>query len=193
MANIIRESVKGLELIPIEDMLLNKNRIFLTEEVNSETTNELLKKLMYLEHSETTDEITLFINSPGGDVSSGLAVYDYINIMTKPVNTVCTGTAASMGAILFLAGKKRSMLPNTRVMIHDPSFSGGNLAGKKPHEIQHDLDKLNESRKKLAGIIAEKTGKSIDEIYEITKEDSFYNADEAIDFGLATEIYKETI
>jgi ATP-dependent Clp protease protease subunit len=146
---------------------------------------------MYLEHSESTDEITFFINSPGGDVVSGLAIYDYINIMKKPVNTVCTGTAASMGAILFLAGKKRSMLPNTRVMIHDPSFSGGNLAGKKPHEIQRNLDKLNESRETLAKIIADKTGKSLDEIYAVTADDTYYNAEEAISFGLATEIYTE--
>lgn len=192
MANIIRESVKGTVLIPVEDVLLNSSNIFLTDEVTAETTNQLLKQLMYLEHSESTDEITFFINSPGGDVVSGLAIYDYINIMKKPVNTVCTGTAASMGAILFLAGQKRSMLPHTRLMIHDPSFSGGNFAGKKSHEIQRNLDKLNESRETLAKIIAGKTGKSLDEIYAVTADDTYYNAEEAISFGLATEIYTET-
>lgn len=192
MANIIKESVKGTTLIPIEDELLSSNTIFLTDEVTAETSNTLLKQLMYLEHCENNNDITLYINSPGGDVVSGLAVYDYISIMKKTVNTVCTGTAASMGAILFLAGKKRSMLPHTRLMIHDPSFGGGSFAGKKSHEIQRNLDKLNESRETLAKIIAEKTGRSLDEIYAVTADDTYYNAEEAISFGLANDIYTNT-
>lgn len=193
MTNIIQESVKGTVLIPIDDALLKSCSIFLTEEVTAETSNTLLKKLMYLEHCEDADEITLYINSPGGEVVSGLAVYDYISIMKTPVNTVCTGTAASMGAILFLAGKKRSMLPHIRLMIHDPSFGGGNFAGKKSHEIQRNLDKLNESRETLARIIAEKTGKTLEDIYAVTSDDTYYNAEEAIEFGLATDIYTETM
>ena len=189
MSNIIKESVKGITLIPIEDELLREHCIFLMEDVNAQTANTLLKQLMYLEHSDDTEEITLYINSPGGDVASGLAVYDYISLMKKTVNTVCTGTAASMGAILFLAGKKRSMLPHTRLMIHDPSYGSGSFAGKKPHELQRNLDKLNESRENLAKIISEKTGRSLDEIYEVTAEDTFYNATEAIGFGLATDIF----
>ena len=192
MANIIKESVKGTTLIPIEDELLSSNNIFLTDEVTAATSNALLKQLMYLEHCENNNDITLYINSPGGDVVSGLAVYDYISIMKKNVNTVCTGTAASMGAILFLAGKKRSMLPHTRLMIHDPSFGGGSFAGKKSHEIQRNLDKLNESRETLAKIIAEKTGRSLDEIYAVTADDTYYNAEEAISFGLANDIYTNT-
>lgn len=190
MSNIIKESVKGIALIPIEDELLMKRCIFLTEEVNAETANALLKQLMYLEQSEDDSEITLYINSPGGDVVSGLAIYDYIGIMKKTVNTVCTGTAASMGAILFLAGKKRSMLPHTMLMIHDPSFGGGSFTGKKSNEIKRKLDELNESREALARIISDKTGKSLDEIYEVTAEDSYYSADKAIEFGLATDIIK---
>ncbi len=189
MSNIIMESVKGISLVPIEDELLKKRRIFLTDEVTAETTNEILKQLMYLENSECGDDITLYINSPGGDVVSGLALFDYISIMKKAVNTVCTGTAASMGAILFLAGKRRSMLPHTRLMIHDPSFGGGNFAGKKSHEIQRNLDKLNESRETLARIISGKTGRTLDEIYEVTADDTYYNVDEAIEFGLATDVY----
>ena len=189
MSNIIKESVKGIALIPIEDELLKERCIFLTEEVNAETTNAILKQLMYLELSGDDGEVTLYINSPGGDVVSGLAVYDYIQMMRRPVNTVCTGTAASMGAILFLAGRKRSMLPHTRLMIHDPSYGGGSFAGKKSHEIQRNLDKLNESRETLARIISEKTGKTLDEIYEVTADDTYYNAEEAIEFGLATDIF----
>lgn len=188
MANILWETVRGIEAVQIEDELLKNREIFLVKDVNAESSNELLKQLMYLEKEDCDKEITLYINSPGGEVISGLAVYDYISIMKAPVRTVCIGTAASMGAILFLAGEKREMLPHTRIMIHDPSYSHHDISGRKPHEIQHELDKLNETRENLAKIIAEKTGKSIEEIYKVTADDTFYNAAEAIEFGLATGI-----
>jgi len=190
MAAILRETVRGTECIKIEDELLSKREIFLTEEVNADTSNELLKQLMYLEKQDTGSEITLYINSPGGEVISGLAVYDFISLMRSPVRTVCTGTAASMGAILFLAGAKREMLPHTRLMIHDPSYSGGYIGGKKSHEIRHELEKLDEVRSALAEIIAEKTGRTIEEIYDVTSDDTFYSAKEAVEFGLATDILK---
>ncbi|MCM1062403.1 MAG: ATP-dependent Clp protease proteolytic subunit [Eubacterium sp.] len=95
-----------------------------------------------------------------------------------------------MGAILFLAGTKREMLPHSRILIHDPAYGHLDVSGKKPHEIQRGVDSLNKVRETLAEIISEKTGKSLDEIYEITAEDHFFIADEAIEFGLATAIYK---
>ncbi|MGN0599716.1 MAG: ClpP family protease [Oscillospiraceae bacterium] len=190
MANILKETVRGIDCIRLEDEFLKDREIFLTEEVNAQTSNELIKQLMYLERQDSESEITIYINSPGGEVISGLAVYDYIGMMKAPVRTVCIGTAASMGAILFLAGAKRQMLPHTRLMIHDPSYSHNDIGGRKPHEIQHELDKLNETREALARIISEKTGRSIDEIYKVTADDTFYSAREAIDFGLATEILK---
>ena len=190
MANILKETVRGTDCIKIEDKLLSRREIFLTEEVNAETSNELIKQLMYLERQDSGKEITLYINSPGGEVISGLAVYDLISLMKSPVRTVCTGTAASMGAILFLAGKKREMLPHTRLMIHDPSFGGGSIGGKKSHELRHELEKLDEVREALAKIIAEKTGRPLEEIYDVTSDDTFYSAEEAITFGLATGIMK---
>lgn len=190
MANILKETVRGIDCIRLEDEFLKDREIFLTEEVNAQTSNELIKQLMYLERQDSESEVTIYINSPGGEVISGLAVYDYIGMMKAPVRTVCIGTAASMGAILFLAGEKRQMLPHTRLMIHDPSYSHNDIGGRKPHEIQHELDKLNETREALARIISEKTGRSIDEIYKVTADDTFYSAQEAIDFGLATEILK---
>ena len=188
MTHIIKETVRGIESIRIEDEFLKNREIFLVDGVNAESSNELLKQLMYLEKEDPSKEITIYINSPGGEVISGLAVYDYIALMKSPVRTVCIGTAASMGAVLFLAGKKREMLPHTRIMIHDPSYSHLDIGGKKPHEIQHELDKLNETRESLAAIIAEKTGKSMAEIYEVTAQDTYYSADEAVSFGLATKI-----
>jgi len=192
MANIIKETVRGFEVVTIEDELLTGREIFLVDGVDAHTSNELLKQLMYLERQDSDREITIYINSSGGEVISGLAVYDYISMMKAPVRTVCIGTAASMGAILFLAGGKRQMLPHTRLMIHDPSYSHNDIGGRKPHEIQHELDKLNETREALAKIIADKTGKTLDEIYEVTANDTYYSAKEAIDFGLATEILDST-
>lgn len=190
MANIIKESVRGIELIPIEDELLGRREIFLVESVNAETMNTLFKQLMYLEKSDNTQGITLYINSPGGNVISGLAVYDYIRLMKSPLKTVCVGDASSMGAILFLAGDKREMLEHTRIMIHDPSYSNFDMSGRKPHEIQQEVDSLKKCRETLAKIISEKTGKTLKEIYKITANDTFFDSDEAVKFGLATGIYK---
>ena len=189
MNNILKETVRGTELIPLEDMLLEESEVFLVGEITPDTSNNLIQKLMYLD-SKDLGEITLYINSPGGEVISGLAVYDYIKIMKSPVRTVTIGDAASMGAIIFLAGEKREMLPHTRILIHDPSYGHLDVSGKKPHEIQRGVDSLNKVRETLADIIADKTGKDIDEIYKITAEDNYFTAEEAIDFGLATSILK---
>ena len=189
MSNILRETVRGTELIPLEDMLLEESEVFLVDEITPKSANNLIQKLMYLD-SKDLGEITIYINSPGGEVISGLAVYDYIKIMKSPVRTVTIGDAASMGAIIFLAGEKREMLPHTRILIHDPSYGHLDVSGKKPHEIQRGVDSLNKVRETLAEIISKKTNKSLDEIYGITAEDNYFTAEEAIDFGLATGIYK---
>lgn len=188
MANILKETVRGLEKVSIEDEMLKNREIFLVGEVNAESSNELIKKLMYLEQDDRESAVTIYINSPGGEVVSGLAVYDYIRLMEAPVDTVCIGTAASMGAILFLAGRGRKMLRHTRLMIHDPSYGGGELKGKKPHEIRQELDNLNSVKRTLVGIISERTGKSIKEIDRVTAKDTYYSAEEAVRFGLATKI-----
>lgn len=188
MANILFETVRGIQPIKIEDKLLQNREIFLVDAVSAETSNELIKQLMLLESEDDTKEITLYINSPGGDVISGLAVYDYLTLMKSPIRTICIGSAASMGAILFLAGEKRQMLPHSEIMIHDPSYRHADMGGQKPHEIQHRLDSLNETREMLAQIISDRTGKTLDEVYKVTAEDSYYKAKAAIEFGLATEI-----
>ena len=191
MPNVLKESARGIECIRLDDELFNSRTVFLTDPVDVQTSAELIKQLMHLEHEDSESEITLYINSPGGEVISGLAVYDYISAMKAPVRTVCIGTASSMGAILFLAGDKRQMLPHTRLMIHDPSYGHHDIGGRKSHEIQHELDKLNEARESLARIIANKTGKSIRTIYKLTANDTYYSAEEAVAFGLATEILRE--
>lgn len=189
MANIILESARGLQPIPIEDEMLKDRQIFLTEQVDGASCNELIKQLMYLDREEPGKEITLYINSPGGSVQDGLAVYDLIMMLKSPVRTVCMGTCASMGAILFLAGKKREMMSHGKIMIHDPAFGGGHeIGGKKPHEIQTELDDLNRCRESLAKIIADRTGHTLEEVSKVTVNDAYFNPEEAIEFGLATKV-----
>lgn len=187
---ILRESSRGFERIEIEDDLLQKREIFLTDEVNASTMNSLLKQLIYLNRTDPGAEITLYINSPGGEVQSGLAVYDWMKLMTAPLKTVCIGTAASMAAILFLAGDTRLMTTNSRIMIHDPAPAGGSLAGRKPGEIAEQLEELRKVQAVTCTIISEITGQSEDIVYGKTQKDSWFNADEALAFGLATGILK---
>lgn len=186
--NILKETVRGLQPVCIEDELLLNREIFLTDYVTPKTSVDLIKQLMYLDKSCEDEPVTLYINSPGGDVISGLAVYDYIKNMKSPVNTVCIGIAASMGAILFLSGQKRSILKNSQVMIHDPSFANGMLKGCKPLEIQKQLDKLINVRKTLVDIIAENSNMTEEDVYEKTKEDTYLSSAEAVELGIATEI-----
>lgn len=191
MANIIKETARGYSALNITDVLLNKRKVFITDEITPELCNEVIQQLMVLDE-ESQDEITVYINSPGGSVNDGLAVYDTIRMLNSPVNTVCMGLAASMGAILFLSGEKRFILPRSEIMIHDPSYGGGKYTGQKPHEIQQQLDSLMKKRDILCEIISERTGNSLEEVCKRTASDSFFNAKEAIDFGLATDI-SETI
>lgn len=188
LPNILEETSRGTQTIGIEDDLLRKREIFLTSDVNSESASDLLKQLIYLERVGEGAPITLYISSPGGEVTSGLAVYDYIRMMKSKVTTVCIGMAASMGAVLFLAGEERKMLPHTKIMIHDPSYGNTSMHGMKPLEIRNKLDSLMKSRKTLAEIIAERSGMTLKQVYAKTKKDYFLDAEEAVKSGIATEI-----
>ena len=190
MPNVILESGRGINAVPIEDVLLRSRKIFLVGEVNDESCNTLIKELLYMESEDDTKPITLYINSPGGEVTSGLAVYDTIRLMKSPVTAVVTGIAASMGSIIFLAcdSDKRLMLPSSKVMIHDCSWGRREMGGKKPFEIEQELNQLKGTNERLVSIIAERTGKTMEEIAEVTKYDSYFSAEEAIEFGLASGI-----
>ena len=185
---IIKENAHGLDAVSIETELFKSREIFLTDTVDADSMNDVIKQLMYLNREAPDKEITLYINSPGGEVSSGLAVYDYMKMMQAPIRTVCIGTAASMGAILFLAGDRREMLPHSRLMIHDPAPGGGSMQGMKPAQMEEQLGSLRKVQKVLCGLIAETTGQSLKAVRNKTKKDSFFDAEEAVSFGLATSI-----
>lgn len=190
MSNIIYESARGIQTIPIEDAFLRDRKIFLIGEVNDESCNKLIKELMYMEGENSTSPITLYINSPGGSVSSGLAVYDTIRLMKSPVRAVVTGIAASMGSIILLACEKenRYMLPSSKIMIHDCSWGSRDLGGHKPHEIEQELKQLKNTNSRLLSIIAERCEKNVKEVARITMNDSYFNAQEAVKFGLVSTI-----
>ena len=120
---------------------------------------------------------------------SGLAVYDYMRTMKSPITTICIGRAASMGAILFLAGDTRLMMPHTEIMIHDASYGNANFSGLKPDELKARTKSLEESSKSLREIVADRTGKSINAVTKKMREDSYFKCEDAIEFGLATAIY----
>lgn len=186
--NIIKETAHGLDAIRIEDELMKTREIFLTETVDADSMNDIIKQLMYLYREAPDKEITLYINSPGGEVSSGLAVYDYMKMMRAPIRTVCIGTAASMAAILFLAGDKREMLPHSQLMIHDPAPGGGSMQGMKPAQMEERLRSLKKAQKILCEMISETTGQSLKSVQNKTRCDSYFDAEEAVAFGLATSI-----
>ena len=185
--SILKSTSRGIETVHTEDQLYSERKIFFTEEVNAYSAAELIRLLSYLEKTGPKEEIGLYINSPGGEVSSGLAVYDVISGLTCPVRTVCIGTAASMAAILFLAGSVREMLPHSKIMIHDPLIDG--LSGvRRALQLEKDAQKLMKSRDILGGIIAERTGHTLEEVFELTGYDCYLDAEEALQFGIATEI-----
>ncbi|MGN0623006.1 MAG: ClpP family protease [Oscillospiraceae bacterium] len=182
------ESSRGIDRINIDDELLRERKIFLNEDINVDNCTEIIKALMLLDSQAPDEEITLYIDSPGGDCESGLALYDAIRMVHAKVRAVCVGLCASMAAVIYLAADQREILPHSRIMIHDPSFACANFSGQKSKEIEEHLAGLNKMRETLASIIAERTGKSIKQIYKVTQYDSFYTAEEAVEFGLAHKI-----
>lgn len=190
MTNIISESVRGIQLAPIDDVFLRDRKVFLVGEVNDQSCDELIKQLLFMEAEDNKKPITLFINSPGGSVGAGLGVYDTIRLLKSPVRAVVTGIAASMGSIILLACDKdnRLILPSSKVMIHDCSWSKREMGGMKPFEIEQELNDLKKTNERLISIIAERTGKTIEEVSKVTMSDSYFNAEESIKFGLASRI-----
>lgn len=192
MSNFIRETSIGLQVLQSEDILMTESRrLFLTTEIDPKTCDELLKNLMLLNHVNPHKDITLFINSPGGDVYSGLAIFDYINIMPCKLITVVCGQVASMGSLLFLAGDERYCMEHSSLMIHGPSFGGGSLCGLKVNELEKRAKDLRRVLDETATLIANATGKPKKSVLKLLDqgEDIYYNSVSAIENNLATGMY----
>lgn len=183
---IIRETSAGYFCCTILDEMLENREVECVGKIDSESVYSLCRQLRHLQRVSPSEEITIFINSPGGEVTSGLALYDVMKALSCPIRTVCMGTAASMGAVLFAAGDKREILPNGKVMIHDPLIAGG--LGGSALELETISKNLMKTRSILGQILAKHTGRSLEEIYEKTAVDSYFSAEEAVAFGLADRI-----
>lgn len=186
---VIEQTNRGERSYDIYSRLLNDRIIFLGEEVNDTTASLIVAQLLYLEAQDPDKDISFYINSPGGSVTAGLAIYDTMNYIKPDVSTICIGMAASMGAFLLSSGAKgkRYALPNSEIMIHQP------LAGAQGQitDIKIHTDRLIRIKDKLNGILAENTGRPLEEIIRDTERDNFLSAEEAMQYGLIDHVYQK--
>ncbi len=188
---VVEQSGRGERAYDIYSRLLKERIIFLVGPVTDESANLIVAQLLFLESENPDKDISLYINSPGGSVTAGMAIYDTMQFIKPQVSTLCTGLAASMGAFLLAAGAKgkRFSLPNSRIMIHQPS--GG--AHGQATDIEIHAKEILYLRERLNGILADNTGRTLDEIARDTERDNFMSADEAKAYGLIDEVLTKRV
>ena len=186
---VVEQTNRGERSYDIYSRLLNDRIVFLGEEVNDTTASLIIAQLLFLEGQDPDKDISLYINSPGGSVTAGMAIYDTMNYIKCDVSTICVGMAASMGAFLLSSGAKgkRFALPNSEIMIHQP------LAGAQGQitDIKIHTDRLVRIKDKLNHILSQNTGKPLDEIIRATERDNFLTAEEAKEYGLIDMVYEK--
>lgn len=184
---VVEQTGRGERSYDIFSRLLNDRIVVLSDEVNDATASLVVAQLLYLEGQDSEKDISLYINSPGGSVTAGLAIYDTMQYIKCDVSTICMGMAASMGAFLLSSGAKgkRYALPNSEIMIHQPS--GG--AQGQASDIKITADHILKTRDKLNKILAENTGKPIEQIAIDTERDNFMSAHEALEYGLIDKVF----
>ena len=182
---IVDKETNGERSYDIFSRLLKDRIILLSGEIDDECANSVIAQLLYLD-SLNNEEISLYINSPGGSVTSGMAIYDTMNFVKSDVSTICLGMAASMGAFLLSSGKKgkRYALPNSEIMIHQPL--GGAIG--QATEIKIAAEQILKTKEKLNKILSENTGKDLKKVEQDTERDHFLDANEALDYGLIDKI-----
>jgi len=183
---VVEQSGRGERAYDIYSRLLKERVIFLVGPVNDQMANLIVAQMLFLESENPDKDISLYINSPGGSVSAGLAIFDTMNFIKPDVSTLCTGLAASMGAFLLAAGTKgkRFSLPNSRVMIHQPSGGSQGMAS----DIEIQAKEILYLRERLARIMSENTGQSIEQIHRDTDRDRFMSAEEAVEYGMIDRV-----
>ena len=184
---VVEQTSRGERSFDIFSRLLNDRIIFLSEEVNDTTASLIVAQLLYLEAQDPDKDIQFYINSPGGSVTAGMAIYDTMNFIKCDVSTICIGMAASMGAFLLSAGTKgkRIALPHSEIMIHQPL--GGAQGQASDIKIRADL--ILRTRDMLNKILAENTGKPLEQIERDTDRDYFMTAEQALEYGIVDKIY----
>jgi len=183
---VVEQTSRGERSYDIFSRLLNDRIVILSEEVNDTTASLIVAQLLYLEAQDPDKDIQFYINSPGGSVTSGFAIYDTMQYIKCDVSTICIGLAASMGAFLLSSGAKgkRIALPNAEIMIHQPT---GGFRGQAT-DIQIHAEKILRTKDTLNRILAENTGKTPEEVREASERDNYMTADEAKDFGLIDNV-----
>lgn len=182
---VVEQTSKGERSYDIFSRLLKDRIIYLGEDVNPTTSSLIVAQMLFLESEDPDKEIYFYINSPGGSITDGMAIVDTMNYIKCPVETVCVGLAASMGAVLLTAGEKgkRFAMPNSEIMIHQPLIGGGGLQGQAT-EIKIHADHLVRTREKLNKFLSERTGQNIETIEKDTERDNYMTAEEALKYGL---------
>ena len=183
---VIEQSPRGERSYDIYSRLLNERIIFLGEQIDDAVANTVVAQLLHLESADPDKDISLYINSPGGVITSGLAIYDTMNYIKCDVSTICMGQAASMAAVLLACGAlgKRYALPNSRVMIHQPS---GGAQGQQT-EIEIAAKEILYCRDRLNQILADHTGQSLETIHKDTERDNFMSAQDACAYGIVDQV-----
>lgn len=186
---VIEQTSKGERSYDIFSRLLKERIIFLSEQVDSASASVVIAQLLFLDAEDPGKDIYLYINSPGGSITDGMAIYDTMQYIKSDVCTICVGLAASMGSVLLAAGKKgkRYALPNSEVLIHQPLIAGDGLSGQTT-EIKIHADHMVKTREKLNKILSERTGQPLDVIEKDTERDNYMTAEEAKKYGLIDEI-----
>lgn len=183
---VVEQTSRGERSYDIFSRLLNDRIVMLCDEVNDQTASLVVAQLLYLESQDPDKDISLYINSPGGSVTAGMAIYDTMQLIKCDVSTICVGLAASMGAFLLTAGAKgkRFALPNSEIMIHQPL---GGVKGQAS-DIQIHADWILKTKAKLNKMLSEATGQSLEKIEKDTDRDNFMSADEACAYGLIDKV-----
>ena len=186
---VIEQTSRGERSYDIYSRLLSDRIIFLGEEVSDMTASLVIAQMLFLESQDPEKDIQLYINSPGGSVSAGFAIYDTMQYIKCDVSTICIGLAASFGAFLLAGGTrgKRMALPNAEIMIHQPAIHGNGIKGQAT-DIKIMSEHIQRSKQRLNCILAENTGKTIEEIVIDTERDNYMSAKEALEYGLIDEI-----
>lgn len=185
--NVQVKSSNGITLMSMETKLFAARKVFIEGEINQESACEFVKKIMLLNRENASKPIDVMINSPGGEINSGLLMYDVIQSSKAPIRMFCIGTAYSMGALLFTCGNHgRYMLPHSELMLHEPLL--GNRVEGNASSIRSISDSLMETRKKINQILAKHTGKTEKEIEETTSYDHYFSAEESVAFCLADDV-----
>ena len=189
---VVEQTGRGERSYDIFSRLLNDRIIMLSEPIDDAVASVVVAQLLYLESQDPEKDIDLYINSPGGSITAGMAIYDTMQYIKCDVNTICIGMAASMGAFLLSSGAKgkRFALPNAEIMIHQPLIGGGGLSGQCT-DIKIHSDHLVRTRDKMNKILAENTGKTIEQVAADTERDNYMTAEDAAAYGIVDKvIYK---